>query len=399
MRRIEKYLKSNIPALFLAVPAAAAAAVLFFFPALVPAAEVAGNAEGASLNGESEETEGAISSGTGSYGTDEVAVNENGILTVGYVMIGAESDWRLACNKSVEEAFTRANGYSLLVSDAQQKQEKQIKAVREFINQEVDYILLNPIVESGWDASLEEAREAGIPVIAFDREVDVKAENAYTAWLGSDFYLEGEKACAWLAAFLETNASDALKEDGIGLVHIQGTLNSSAQLGRTKALDDMLEKHPEVKLLDRQSGDFTTAKGKEVMVDMLSRFGGDIDIVYCENDNEAYGAIEAIREAGRIPGSDIASGEILILSFDATHNGLAMTMDGQIASNTECAPLYGPLLTQLIQAIERGEEIPERQYVHEEQFSALAEPETVIVRGETFPVRMVTKEVIDSRTY
>ena len=125
---------------------------------------------------------------------DEVAVNNNGIITVGYVMIGAESDWRLACNKSVEEAFTRANGYSLLISDAQQKQDKQIKAVREFVNQEVDYILLNPIVESGWDASLEEAREAGIPVIAFDREVDVKDENAYTAWLGSDFYLEGEKA-------------------------------------------------------------------------------------------------------------------------------------------------------------------------------------------------------------
>ena len=330
---------------------------------------------------------------------DEVAVNNNGIITVGYVMIGAESDWRLACNKSVEEAFTRANGYSLLISDAQQKQDKQIKAVREFVNQEVDYILLNPIVESGWDASLEEAREAGIPVIAFDREVDVKDENAYTAWLGSDFYLEGEKACAWLEAFLETNASEQMKKEGIGLAHIQGTLNSSAQLGRTKALDDTLEKHPEIKLLDRQSGDFTTAKGKEVMVDMLARFGDEIDIVYCENDNEAYGAIEAIREAGLVPGSDIAAGEILILSFDATHNGLAMTMDGQIALNTECAPLYGPLLTQMIQTLERGEELPERQYVHEEQFSALKEPASVNVRGEEFPVIEVTQEVIDGRTY
>ena len=329
----------------------------------------------------------------------EVAVNENGTLTVGYVMIGAESDWRLACNKSVEEAFTRANGYSLLVSDAQQKPEKQIKAVREFINQEVDYILLNPIVESGWEASLEEAREAGIPVIAFDREVDVEAENAYTAWLGSDFYLEGEKACAWLEAFLETNVPDEIKDEGIGIVHIQGTLNSSAQLGRTKALDDALAGNAKLKLLDRQSGDFTTAKGKEVMVDMLSRFGEDIDVVYCENDNEAYGAIDAIREAGREPGTDIAAGEILVMSFDATHNGLAMTMDGQIAVNTECAPQYGPLLTQLIQKIERGEEVPERQYVNEEQFSALEEPAEVSVRGETFPVTMVTEEVIEGRTY
>ena len=338
---------------------------------------------------------GAESSGSGS----EVAVNENGILTVGYVMIGAESDWRLACNKSVEEAFTRANGYSLIVSDAQQKPEKQIKAVREFINQEVDYILLNPIIESGWEASLEEAKEAGIPVITFDREVDVETEDAYIAWLGSDFYLEGEKACAWLEAFLEENMPDERKDDGIGIVHLQGTMNSSAQLGRTKALDDALERNASLKLLDRQSGDFTTAKGKEVMVDMLARFGEEIEVVYCENDNEAYGAIDAIREAGRTPGTDLAAGEILVMSFDATHNGLAMTMDGQIAVNTECAPQYGPLLTQLIQKIERGEEVPERQYVNEEQFSAQAEPAEVSVRGETFPVTMVTEEVIDARTY
>ena len=132
---------------------------------------------------------------------------------------------------------------------------------------------------------------------------------------------------------------------------------------------------------------------------MLSRFGEDIDVVYCENDNEAYGAIDAIREAGREPGTDIAAGEILVMSFDATHNGLAMTMDGQIAVNTECAPQYGPLLTQLIQKIERGEEVPERQYVNEEQFSALEEPAEVSVRGETFPVTMVTEEVIEGRTY
>ena len=327
---------------------------------------------------------------------DEVAVNEKGILTVGYVMIGAESDWRLACNRSVEEAFTRANGYSLLISDAQQKHEKQIKAVREFINQEVDYILLNPIVESGWDASLEEALEAGIPVIAFDREVNVSIENAYKTWLGSDFFLEGEKACAWLEAYL---AENGLSEEEIGLVHIQGTLNSSAQLGRTRALDEALEKHPNWKLLDRQSGDFTTAKGKEVMVDMIAKYGDQIRIVYCENDNEAYGAIEAIREAGCTPGTDLGNGEILIMSFDATHNGLTMTLGGQIAVNTECAPQYGPLLTQLVQKIEKGEELPDRQYVSEAQFSALESPAQISVGDQTYDVTMVTEEVIAGRGY
>ncbi len=328
---------------------------------------------------------------SGSMG--EIAVNTEGILTVGYVMIGAESDWRLACNRSVEEAFTRANGYSLLVNDAQQKPEKQIKAVREFVNQEVDYILLNPIVESGWEASLEEARDAGIPVIVFDREVDVATEEAYVTWLGSDFYLEGKKACAWLEAFL----ADKEQAEPVGIVHIQGTLDSSAQLGRTRALDDALARHPEWKLLDRQSGDFTTAKGKEVMVDMLSRLGDQIQVVYCENDNEAYGALEAIEEAGLRAGTE--PGQILLLSFDATHSGLRLTMEGQIAVNTECAPLYGPLLTQLIQELERGETLPEKQYVQEMQFSALDSPAQVDVEGQVYPVTRLTRELIENRPY
>ena len=327
---------------------------------------------------------------------DGVAVNEDGILTVGYVMIGAESDWRLACNRSVEEAFTRANGYSLLVNDAQQKPEKQIKAVREFVNQEVDYILLNPIVESGWEASLEEAREAGIPVIVFDREVDVRTEDAFTAWIGSDFYLEGKKACAWLEAYL---AEKGLEEEPLGIVHIQGTPGSSAQIGRTMALDDALTRHPQWQLLDRQNGDFTTAKGKEVMVDMLARLGDRIQVVYCENDNEAYGALEAIREAGLTAGPDLQAGQILLMSFDAAHNGLQLTLEGKIAVNTECAPLYGPELTQLIQSLERGEMLPEKQYVQEAQFSGLEKPARVEVEGEIYDVTPLSQELIDSRKY
>ena len=327
----------------------------------------------------------------------EVAVNEDGILTVGYVMIGSESDWRMACNKSITEAFSRENGYSLLISDAQQKHEKQVKAVREFINQEVDYILFNPIVESGWDASLEEAKEAGIPVIAFDRAVAERNEEAFTTWLGSDFYLEGQRACAWLEAFLEEAGYDETKP--LGIAHIQGTLSSSAQLGRSQALDEALAAHPNWQLLSRQSGEFTTAKGKEVMVDMLERFGDEIRVVYCENDNEAYGAIEAIREAGCTPGTDLGKGEILIMSFDATHNGLTMTLDGQIAVNTECAPQYGPMLTQLVQKIEKGEELPDRQYVSEAQFSALESPAQISVGDQTYDVTMVTEEVIAGRGY
>ncbi len=325
----------------------------------------------------------------------EVAVNEKGILTIGYVKIGAESDWRLACNKSLTDTFTTENGYYLLTSDAQQKQEKQVKAIREFISQEVDYILLDPITETGWDGSLEEAKEAGIPVIVFDREVNVEADDAYTAWVGSDFLLEGRRACAWLEAYL-----DSLQwTEPVNIVHIQGTEDSSAQLGRTAALDEALARNSSWVLLDRQNGEFTTAKGKEVMVDFLEQFPDEIQIVYCENDNEAYGAIDAIHEAGRIAGTDLAAGEILVLSFDATGDGLNMTLDGQIAVNTECAPLYGPVLSQLIAQLEKGETPDFRQCVTEEQFSCIEEPSQVEVEGQTYAVTMLTEEMIEGRTY
>ena len=326
---------------------------------------------------------------------NEVAVNDKGTLTVGYVMIGSESDWRIACNRSIQETFTRENGYSLLTSDAQQKAEKQIKAVREFINQEVDYILLDPLVENGWDASLEEAREAGIPVIVFDREVASKEEDDYVAWLGSDFYLEGQRACAYLKEYLERTGY----EGELNIVHIQGTLDSSAQIGRTRALDDALLENKTWTLLDRKEGEFTTAKGKEVMVDMLENYGDKIQVVYCENDNEAYGAISAIEEAGLKAGTSLKDGEILVLSFDSTHGGLSMTKDGEILVNTECAPLYGPLLSQLIGRIENGEEVSHIQYVREEQFSSLAEPGEVTVGEEVYPVTLITDELLEARSY
>ena len=324
-----------------------------------------------------------------------VAVNEKGILTVGYVKIGAESDWRMACNRSMDEAFTRENGYYLLVSDAQQKHDRQIKAVREFINQGVDYILLDPITESGWDAVLEEAKEARIPVIVFDRDIDNRDPEAYTTWLGSDFLLEGRRCCAWLDAYLkEQNRTGPLN-----IVHIQGTIDSSAQIGRSAALDEALASHPDWVLLDRQPGEFTTAKGKEVMTQMLEQYGDAIQVVYCENDNEAYGAIEAILASGRKPGIHMEDGEILILSFDATRNALEKTLSQQIAVNTECMPLYGPALTHLIQALERGEELPHRQYVEEAQFASKIGPESVEVNGRLYEVTLLDEELISSRKY
>lgn len=320
---------------------------------------------------------------------------EKQFITIGFSQIGSESDWRMASTRSVQEAFTAENGYSLIYNDGQQKQENQIKAIREFIDQDVDYILLDPCVETGWDSALLEAKEAGIPVIVYDRDVAVDDESLFTAWIGSDFYLEGERACTWLSEYLKAYRYNS----DINIVHIQGTLGASAQIGRTEALMNALTQHDNWHLLEQESGDFTTAKGKEVMERMLFHHGGNINVIYCENDNEAYGAIESVEHAGYRIGSDLRNREMLILSFDATHNGLMLTKEGKIAVNTECSPLYGPKLREMIEALERGEELPHRTYINEEQFSNFSGIGTLHIDGEAYAVTPLTDALLEEREY
>lgn len=335
------------------------------------------------------------SAAASSLDQNPVAVNPKGTLTIGFVMIGSESDWRLACNKSVKEAFSRENGYYLMVRDGQQKQENQIKALREFIDLDVDYILLNPITEKGWDTVLEEAKEAGIPVVVFDRKVKVEDPDAYVTWVGSDFLLEGRRACAWVESFLK----ERQYEGELNIVHLQGTIESSAQLGRTKALDEALVRNSSWKLLDRQPAEFTTAKAKEVMVDMMEKYGDQIQMVYCENDNEAYGAIYAIKQAGRNVGANLERGDIMVVSFDAVRDALELALKDDIVVVTECNPLYGPRLTHIVQQLHRGEETEHEIYVEEAQFSAIWEPSHVVVNGIYHEVTRLTQEIIDGRAY
>lgn len=343
--------------------------------------------------GSGKETE-SISAGPDGT-ADSVAVNPKGTLTIGFVMIGSESDWRIACNRSVEEAFSRENGYYLVVRDGQQKQENQMKAMREFIDMDVDYILLNPIAENGWDAVLQEAREAGIPVVVFDRKVQTTDPDAYTTWIGSDFLLEGRRACAWLEEFLKSRQYD----DRLNIVHLQGTMESSAQIGRTRALDEALRRNRKWNLLERKPAEFTTAKAKEVMADMLKLYGDRIQVVYCENDNMAYGAIDSIERSGRNVGANLERGDVLVISFDAVHRAMELALRDDIAVTTECDPLYGPRLTRIIQQLRRGE-VPEHEiYVEEAQFSAIWEPSQVIIKGSAYKVTRLTEEIVENREY
>lgn len=312
------------------------------------------------------------------------------VITIGFSQVGAESDWRTANSESMKSTFSEKNGYKLIFDDAQQKQENQITAIRNFIQQEVDYIVLAPVTESGWDPVLKEAKDADIPVIIVDRMVDVSDDSLYTAWVGSDFKLEGEKACAWLKAYTEAKG---MKE--VNIVDIQGTIGASAQIGRTEALNEAVKANG-WNLLAQQTGEFTQAKGQEVMQSFLKKYKKDINVVYCENDNEAFGAIDAIKAAGYEVGADK---DMMVFSFDSTKEGLKKVQSGEITLNTECNPLHGPRVEAIIKQLENKETPEKKAYVDEEMFAHDDTVKSVTVDGKEYPVTVVTDEVMGARKY
>ena len=320
-------------------------------------------------------------------------------ITVGFSQVGAESDWRTANTESMKSTFSEENGYELIFDDAQQKQENQLTAIRNFIQQEVDYILLAPVTETGWDTVLQEAKDADIPVIIVDRMVDVSDDSLYTTWIGTDSLLEGRKAAEWLNAYTTAKGIDA---KDVNIVDIQGTIGSTAQIGRSKGLEEGVDNYG-WNLLAQQSGEFTQAKGQEVMESMLKQYD-NINVVYCENDNEAFGAIDAIEAAGKTVGSDIANGEIMVISFDTTHAGLQDVLDGKIECDVECNPLHGPRAEELIKKLEAGEDIDKLNYVDEEIFATddtvdkVKAVNSLDEEGE-YDVTPITQEIIDGRAY
>ena len=320
-------------------------------------------------------------------------------ITVGFSQVGAESDWRTANTESMKSTFSEENGYELIFDDAQQKQENQLTAIRNFIQQEVDYILLAPVTETGWDTVLQEAKDADIPVIIVDRMVDVSDDSLYTTWIGTDSLLEGRKAAEWLNAYTTAKGIDA---KDVNIVDIQGTIGSTAQIGRSKGLEEGVDNYG-WNLLAQQSGEFTQAKGQEVMESMLKQYD-NINVVYCENDNEAFGAIDAIEAAGKTVGSDIANGEIMVISFDTTNAGLTDTLAGKITCDVECNQLHGPRAEELIKALEAGEEVEKLNYVDEEIFATddtvdkVKAVNSLDEEGE-YAVTPITQEIIDGRAY
>lgn len=320
----------------------------------------------------------------------EETEEENDDILIGFSQLGAESAFRSANTTSMKETFTEEKGYQLFVEDGQQKQENQIMAIRTFIQQEVDYIVLAPVTETGWDTVLQEAKDAGIPVIIMDRRVNVSDDSLYTCWVGSDFGLEGKKMAEWIHQF---TLKREIPPEEVRIVNIQGTIGATAQIGRTRGLYKAAKDYG-WNILAEESGEFTQAKGKEVMQSFLEEYP-ELNIVYCENDNEAFGAIEAIKEAGRTIGTDILNGEIMVVSFDGVDvDALSCVADGEISCIAECNPLHGPWIEEIIQMMELGKTPPKYTYVDEGMYSNEGIVSSITLNGSSYMIRQVNSELL-----
>ncbi len=299
-------------------------------------------------------------------------------IVVGFSQIGAESEWRTANTNDVKAAAERA-GVELKFSDAQQKQENQIRAIRSFISQKVDVIGFVPIVETGWDNVLREAKRAKIPVVVMDRDLKVSDESLYVAKIGTDQVEEGRKAFRWIDDYItKNNIKPRNGGDTINIVILEGTVGASAAVGRSKGFNEAMDASPnkaKYKILASQTGDFTRQKGQEVMESFLKSYRDDIDVLFAQNDDMALGAIQAIEAAGLKPSKDI-----VIVGADAVKGMFNAIMEGKANATIECNPLQGDLFFETCKKVLAGESVPKSVYVEEGVFDTTN-------AAEAFPTR------------
>lgn len=301
------------------------------------------------------------------------------LIKVGYAQVGHESDWRNANTENYKSVFSAENGFELSFVDCDNDNAVQLEAVRSFIEQGLDYIIIAPIETAGWNTVLKEAADAGIPTIIADRDVDADPSE-YTARIGTNMVKEGETAGNWLAEYL--NGADA------SILVIEGSVGASATLGRTEGFGNVAANHPEWKILDSQSGDFTQAGGQEVMESFIKSYEGQFNVVVCQNDNEAYGAMDAMDAAGITYG---VGGDVTLISYDATNAGLTYTLEGKINANVECNPIQAAIVKDIIMKLQAGETVDKFTLVVDQAFCA---PGITSQYATT-----MTQEVLDGRAY
>ncbi|MEH7333914.1 substrate-binding domain-containing protein [Neobacillus drentensis] len=282
--------------------------------------------------------------------------NKHKRLKLGFAQVGSESEWRLANTDSIISAAKEA-GIELILKNADYNQQKQIEIIRDFIKQDVDVIAFSPKTEDGWEEVLKEAKNAGIPVILSDREINVDDQTLWTSFIGSDFVEEGRRAGKWLVSESEST------NKAVHIIEIEGTANSAPAVDRKQGFNEIIQQNPKFQLLKSYSGDFTVGKGKKLMKEALKTYGSKIDVVYAHNDDMALGAIQAVEDYGLKPGVDIK-----IISIDATIKAFNSLRLAKMNFTVECNPLLGPQLMKAVKDLKNGIEIPQRIITAEETF-------------------------------
>ncbi len=297
-------------------------------------------------------------------------VNEAKPVVLGYSQLGDESTWRTQNSRSIMEAAEKA-GIKIMFDDAMQKPENQIKAIRSFIAYKVDIIAFSPLVETGWDTVLGEAKAAGIPVIIVDRMIDTADVSLYACALCSDFNLEGRRAGEFLVRKFQDSSNP------VRIVEIGGTVESTPAIGRYEGFRDIISSHPKFSVIFSEDGDFMLSKGKEIMRQVLRLFDPeDLDVLYSHNDDMTFGAIEVMQEAGIKPGKDI-----VIISVDATQRIIDYLKEGIVNCVIECNPNSGPQLMEIAGKVVAGVEVPKNIYIEETVFDEYSDFDTIAARG------------------
>ena len=323
---------------------------------------------------------------SGDEANNDTSGGDGDTVTIGFAQVGHESDWRTASTKSCQDIFSKENGYDLQFVDCDNDPAAQIEAVRGFIQQAVDYIIVDPIVSKGWDTVLTECDDAGIPVIVIDRTIE--DSDKYVSWVGSNFKTEGLAAGEWLKAYA--------KEKGINEINalvIEGSTGASATLGRTEGFKEIADANG-WNILDSQTGDFTEAGGQEVMESYIKSYEGKFNVVICQNDNEAFGAMTAMKNAGVEYG---VGKDVILVSFDACSAGLEKVMSGDINADFECNPLAAPDVEKVIKQLQSGEEPLKEVYMTEHWFVNEDILSSITVNGEEQELTVVTQEIIDAQ--
>lgn len=277
-------------------------------------------------------------------------------IIVGFAQLGSESAWRLADTESVKNAAKDAQ-VNLIFENAEGSQEQQKSFIRDFIIQKVDVIILPPLVATGWDGILKDAKDAGIPVILADRTIKPDNTELYSVFVGEDFFFEGEKVAKWLVEHVNPNKK-------INIVELRGLAGSAPAEDRAKGFRKIIASHPNITFIDSVAGDFIKAQGKLQMAKMLKKHGRNINVVFAHNDDMALGAIESIEEKGLKPGKDI-----LVISVDGEKAALQAIKDGKLNVSAECTPMLGPKLMETAIKLYKKEPVPKKIFMEEKVFT------------------------------